>query len=363
MRKSYLINIISIILSFLLFLYNNKALRMIAVVVIILSLITLFLELKNKKINIKKIYIILYTSIVIFFMFNLPFSDNIFLKFLNNSEQEIKITALVQKNSLSKGSEVWIDSILMDNEILDLEQFKDINEGWEFNGRVNYHNNTLSTYTIPISAINNLQLNLIKHPYSGICSVEFNNYKETLDLYSVNEEIFNIDLSNYINVNVSFDYFVFIFIIFTFIIVNIEILYSVISKNESYILKRFCWYKFSNILLFVWGIYFFAFYPALLTGDTIDQYGHVLENIHNYNDGHPFFHTLTLKIITSIFHSVASVTFFQILITSILVGICMEMLCRLNLKDKFAYIITLLLAIYPISGLMLMNIWKDILRI
>lgn len=117
---------------------------------------------------------------------------------------------------------------------------------------------------------------------------------------------------------------------------------------------------FSIIIIF--GIALIAFYPGLLTTDSVSQLNQVISG--EYKNSHPLIHTIIIGNIYKIFGNVSWVAVFQILVFALTWTWGCKILRKDNdsIKNKlFQFIFTIIIAILPINFLYSITIWKDIL--
>ena len=162
-----------------------------------------------------------------------------FYKYYNSKEQELKITAIGDKNTLSNGTEVWIKKISVGQIEQNLKEYIKINE-WELkeDGIVSYDPNYQPTsFIIKYSNKMPAEISFRKHPYSGKVSIEKNGKVQEYDLFNQNEEtfVYNTD-------NVSWLYF----------IGYIIVLYGVTFFFYQYMKKRrICGYGTEKLMKFI----------------------------------------------------------------------------------------------------------------
>lgn len=105
-----------------------------------------------------------------------------------------------------------------------------------------------------------------------------------------------------------------------------------------------------------------AFYPGLLTSDSVSQIEQSVQN--QYSDAHPVLHSFIAGTLYKINNSVSCICFFQILMFSMIWTKACKIL-RINnngLKNRICQvIITILIVILPINFIHSIIIWKDII--
>ena len=113
-------------------------------------------------------------------------------------------------------------------------------------------------------------------------------------------------------------------------------------------------------VIFLLGGAFLAFYPAILTPDSVDQLSQFDNNY--YFTSHPVLHSFLAGAVTKIF-TVAGVSVIQIIIFAFI----WTYACKLTRNGKnsstfkvFQEIFTILICIIPINFMFSITIWKDI---
>lgn len=106
--------------------------------------------------------------------------------------------------------------------------------------------------------------------------------------------------------------------------------------------------------------YLLAFYPGVLSFDSVNQWAQLSE--FNFSNWHPAYHTILMWVITRIWYSPAAVALFQILAYSLVIAYGLSMF-----KEEFGMpcsvliVIDICISLIPINGLMIITLWKDVL--
>lgn len=108
----------------------------------------------------------------------------------------------------------------------------------------------------------------------------------------------------------------------------------------------------------VWGLYLAAFYPGIMSYDSIDQWRQLMTL--ELNDHHPVAHTLLNWLVTRLWLSPAAVGVFQILVLSALCGAAVNRLRGQGAPAWLAAGIALFYALYPLNGMYAVTLWKDV---
>lgn len=120
----------------------------------------------------------------------------------------------------------------------------------------------------------------------------------------------------------------------------------------------FCGISFL-IIFGVWFYYWLSFYPGLLTNDSYNQWAQA-NGYQLYSEWHPLVHTLLIKLTTLINHSPSVFLFIQLLCGSLTVVYILGKLLKNGAPILLCSIISLLYALYPINGILMVSLWKDI---
>jgi len=111
--------------------------------------------------------------------------------------------------------------------------------------------------------------------------------------------------------------------------------------------------------LLLWGLYLGCVYPAAMTSDSTDQW-HQGQTM-RFNDVHPAFHSLTLRILSFGTNNPALPAFAQIIFLSLCVAYACTLLLRAGAPRWLAGVAFVILWLSPRNGAMVINIWKDTL--
>jgi hypothetical protein len=110
--------------------------------------------------------------------------------------------------------------------------------------------------------------------------------------------------------------------------------------------------------LVVWAAYLLAFWPGVMSADSMEQWGQILSG--EFSNWHPAFHTLTEWALTRLVESPAIVAAAQVAALSGVVGWGLASLRRLGLRTAVVWIISGAIALWPAIGITAITLWKDI---
>ena len=85
--------------------------------------------------------------------------------------------------------------------------------------------------------------------------------------------------------------------------------------------------------LVVWTVYWLAFFPGLVSMDSVNQWGQIVTG--KYDDWHPVAHTWLVWLLTRPGHSLGTVSFLQVVLTALLVGLLGVAVLGWNIHREF----------------------------
>ncbi len=122
--------------------------------------------------------------------------------------------------------------------------------------------------------------------------------------------------------------------------------------------KKVRWLVYAVPMILSWLVYLLAFWPGMMSSDSIDQWGQMLRG--HYVDHHPAFHTFIIWFLTRIYLSPAVVAIAQIISLALVAGAILAFFETLGVNQKLLWIASILFAIIPVNGTMVNTLWKDI---
>jgi hypothetical protein len=129
---------------------------------------------------------------------------------------------------------------------------------------------------------------------------------------------------------------------------------SNVEDRPAFLFLSFC------IIPLLAGIsYLFAFYPGVLTFDSVYQWDQLSR--FNFSNWHPAYHTILMWLITRIWYSPASIAFVQIVIYSLVLAYGFYTLKEeLEIPYVLLILLDVVISINPINGIMAITLWKDV---
>lgn len=109
---------------------------------------------------------------------------------------------------------------------------------------------------------------------------------------------------------------------------------------------------------FVWVIYLLAFFPGMMSADSMVQWEQVLTGI--FVDHHPAFHTFLIWLLTRIYLSPAVIAIAQIIALAFIAGLWFAFFESLGIRHWVIWLLTIIFAVIPVNGTMVNTLWKDI---
>lgn len=117
----------------------------------------------------------------------------------------------------------------------------------------------------------------------------------------------------------------------------------------------------------IWTVYFLAFYPGVLSGDSLTQLRQVTGEI-SYSNHHPWVLTLLIKLLYSIgirfwgnsVDAVGLCVYIQLLFMASALSFSAYMLCRSGAKKIYLVVYTIFFAVIPFNAWYSITLWKDI---
>jgi hypothetical protein len=116
--------------------------------------------------------------------------------------------------------------------------------------------------------------------------------------------------------------------------------------------------KYAITLGMVWGIYLLAYFPGMMSADSMVQWEQVLTG--KFVDHHPAFHTFLLWLLTRFYLSPAIIAIAQILALALVAGLWFAFSESLGIRRWLIWLFTIVFAVIPVNGTMVNTLWKDI---
>ena len=108
----------------------------------------------------------------------------------------------------------------------------------------------------------------------------------------------------------------------------------------------------------IWALYLLAFWPGLMSPDSIAQWDQVVKS--SFSNNYPAFHTLTNWLITRVWLSPAAIAAAQIIALAVIFSLTMVELGRWGIGSRVRAWVTAVFCLSPVNGMMVIALWKDI---
>lgn len=275
----------------------------------------------------------------------------------------IKIRATGQKNPASQGSEVWLLSA--DDSIACQIPFRWLraDPAWKLldNYFVSKHEQPGNLLWSGYFSDRRCRLVFSSHPWSGFVRVTLNGKFQVFDLYAPVQDKKEILLEIPKN-----------FSLFPGLVSRISIIGSLgfliqvaslwLVNRKVSIEKPGRGWKYVFIyalpLGLWWGLYWFVFYPGLMSVDSLVQWRQSTTGI--IDNWHPAFHTLTITWLRLFWNSPAVVVLAQIICLAILGGVALQRLAHYGASRKLIWITLIIFMICPANSFYVLTLWKDV---
>ncbi|MCL9662829.1 DUF6020 family protein [Paenibacillus hunanensis] len=278
------------------------------------------------------------------------------------SYHQIVITATGEKSGDSKGSEVWITGITVDDQMLDLSAVSFDNTEWAIkDGKIVSYSDLApqpASTTLTLQG-NHISIQFLKHQWSGKVEVTADNQKNSYDLYSATPSSIESNLSFKPSFNLMGLLIltcVFLLIISIILCVFFEMLnYNRYNTVEN--AKKWFWIYFASIFM-VYFISYLAMFPGNMTPDSLVQWNQ--KTFWQFTDHHPIYSTLYVAVLTAFWNSPGAVSLFQVIVFSACISIILCKFNKMGISPRINLCIALLYAISPLNLLMVNTLWKDV---
>jgi hypothetical protein len=279
--------------------------------------------------------------------------------------ETLEVVALGEKNPDSLGSEVWLFDIIDDGEPIDHEKVV-LGETWAVDDGAIRTTGEVGDSALWLGrAAKGLEVVLLAHQYSGIVEISWGDTVEVIDLYDPEGTQVTIELppsSPLILYRTSVLLAHGLAIGLTLLALTVWLVQrpsrSTASDGDVTPSGRWHWGALATPPALVWSIHLLAFWPGLMSVDSTMQWGQVL--VGHFNDWHPAFHTMLEWLVTRLAMTPAVVAGAQILALSGVVGWALATMRRLGFPPVGLWVISVLVAFWPSSGITVITLWKDV---
>lgn len=156
-------------------------------------------------------------------------------------------------------------------------------------------------------------------------------------------------------------------LIFTIVIKLVDVI-SKLKNEKKELNNKKLYINTFIIIISIWSIYLLGFFPGIMTADSIDQLGQII-NANISTNHHPVFHTLFMlipfKIGTCITGNpnigIAFISITQMIIMALIFSYTIGYLNKLKINNKIIILLILYYSLSPIFGFYSITLWKDII--
>ncbi len=307
----------------------------------------------------KNLYHVILISIVFssFFLLILPFQPTV----------AVSIAATGEKNTLSKGTEVWLQiparSGGFNSTVLG-------DQGWTMQDRQLVsakHQPAKLALQLPLSSDSKIVFGM--HPWSGIVEVEVNGQNQKFDLYKESPGAIELRLDSLSTSPIAIDKVATFFSLAKtfgvtgFLFASLAaILLARLPENRAQEVNssdcvRAVYYAVPSILIYL--TVHLAFWPGQMSPDSLDQW-HQAATGQNLNDAHPIFSTLLIRFAYLVYPSPGLAVAFQYTAYALATGLILNEFRRWGVKTWLIGLIALLFPLFPANFLIVTTLWKDV---
>ena len=276
----------------------------------------------------------------------------------------LQIIATGQRNPAAQGSEVWVTAIQKpDGSKIPASELT-LTGDWEVRGGVplSYRNQPASLGWS--GALNgDVTLTFVAHQRSGVVQVVWDGHSQQLDLYqdiagnkmltvapATRQPLSALSVGLTAALAVALGWLVFV--------VNAWLVGRPVRAPMPARVSRWAWLYYALPCIVVWSAYLLAFWPGLMSPDSIGQWGQMLTG--SYSDVIVPLHTMTNWLVTRAWLSPAAPATMQLVILGVLIGLGLQQLRRLGAPRAVTWVICALLALSPAISSLVITLWKDI---
>ena len=277
---------------------------------------------------------------------------------------DVTITPLNARDPAAQGSEVWLLRARMSGRPFSLEAFE--HDGawvWRDHGELVAPTGT----TAPLrwrgwvrgELTGELTLELLRHPWSGLARVTVNEQVQEVNLYADPAD------AQIVTLMPTPDAFGWVQRVLFWLADWVSLSALALTVTAAAVAWRparaasvvaLHWY--AAPCLVVWSVSLLAFWPGMMSSDSVDQWGQMLSG--QYNDVHPAAHTLTIWLVTRVWLSPAAYALAQIGALAFTFALAMRELALAGVSRRVQMALTALFALSPVNNVMVITLWKDI---
>ena len=272
----------------------------------------------------------------------------------------LEVTATGDRAPASLGSAVSVAGLIRDGEPVPLSAFE-LGDGWEQSDL-----GVFSTGGEPLiwegEAARGVSLILSTGPDLGIAEVSWQEEKTRIDLYDSGpgESTLSFDPSLLDIHRIILRLAAGLAFGLALLVVAAALLsrHAPRPEEDPSRPRRLEWLMLATPPAVVWAIHLLAFWPGVMTPDSMWQWEQLLTG--RYDNWHPAFHTMLEWLLTRLVETPVMVAVTQIVALSGVVGWGLSSLRRIGLPSGVAWVMSVLIALWPPNGVFTVTLWKDI---
>ncbi|MFN0060494.1 MAG: hypothetical protein ACKVX7_18710 [Planctomycetota bacterium] len=275
----------------------------------------------------------------------------------------LALTATGEKNIAANSAEVWIDGISVAGQTIGASDLTPT-PGWERreNALVSFRNQP-ATLHWQGRVGGEAGLLLRRHAWSGLACVTWNNAEHALDLYSAEASPLRLALEPAV-APLARTYACLAFAAHAIGIGGALWLLGtilILVRRSAPIARPTI--KLAAVFMLpcaiVWTVCLLAYWPALMSSDSIDQWEQVLQG--RFYDDHPALSTILLWVASRVAQTPAVAGVMQIAALSVLTGWGLWRFVAAGGPRWVAWLTCLLIALSPVNAPLAVTLWKDVL--
>lgn len=282
-------------------------------------------------------------------------------------EHQLSIITTGQSNTAANGSEVWLRSFSVGDEILPLTAMS-ADDGWEMRDGV------LLSYQRPQAKLewsgvinDDVRLQFTTHPWSGIALVRWNGQEQQIDLYAPESTeriiILTVETEQTQPAHLTIRALAAVATTTLLALLLLSLTLWLVQRPVSSVYSTavsssWQWLFYAAPCILIWSLYLLSYWPGFMSGDSLSQWQELTTG--RLVDNHPAFHTMLNWLITRIWLSPAMIVMVQIISFATVFGLTMVELVRWSVPRWVLLFITVVFALSAFNGTIVITLWKDV---
>ena len=273
---------------------------------------------------------------------------------------DVTITPLDARDPAAQGSEVWLLQARMSGRPFSLEAFE--HDGawvWRDNGELVAPTGTTAPLRWRGWVRGELTLELLRHPWPGLAQVTVNEQVQEVNLYADPADAQTLTLAPRLD---AFGWTQrVLFWLADWVSLSalaLAVTAAAVAWRPARAASVVALHWYAAPCLVVWSVSLLAFWPGIMSADSVDQWGQMLSG--QYSDIHPAAHTLTIWLVTRVWLSPAAYALAQIGALAFTFALAMRELALAGVSRRAQMALTALFALSPVNNVMVITLWKDI---